>query len=346
MGISLAELARQCQAELRGDPRHIVERVATLEDAGPADITFVADDRHRAQLTNTPAGAVILSLRDADRFAGNMLVTRNPRLCYARVAALLHPRVQPAAGVHVTAVVDSAAVVDPSATIGAHVVIEAGARVGAQAVIGAGAYVGSEAVIGAGTQLHPHVHVGARCELGASCIVHAGAVIGSDGFGFAQDEARWEKIPQLGRVLVGDDVEIGANTTIDRGAIGDTCIGRGVKLDNLIHIAHNVQIGEDTAIAACVGIAGSTRIGKRCTIAGQVGINGHIEIADDVHFTGAAVVTHTIREPGIYSSGSPLETYQSWLKNAVRMRQLDDMARRLKKLEQKLMMLSEGGKVE
>ena len=346
MGISLAELARRCQAELRGDPHHVIERVAMLEDAGPAEIAFVADDRHRAQLATTSAGAVILDLRSANQFTGNMLLTRNPRLCYARVAALLCPEALPVAGIHASAVVEPGAVVDPSATVGPNVVVEAGARIGAKVVIGAGGYIGVDAVVGTGTRLHPHVYVGPHCELGTGCIVHAGAVIGSDGFGFAQEDARWEKIPQLGRVVIGNDVEIGANTTIDRGTIGDTRIGRGVKLDNLIQIAHNVQIGEDTAIAACVGIAGSTRIGKRCTIAGQVGINGHIEIADDVHITGATVVTHTIREPGTYSSGSPLETYQSWLKNAVRMRQLDDMARRLKKLEQKRIMFSEGGKVE
>lgn len=346
MGISLAELARRCQAELRGDPHHIIERVATLESAGPADIVFVADAKHRAQLSDTSAGAVIVHVRDTGLFGGNMLLSRNPRLCYARVAGLLYPEAKPAAGIHATAVVDPGAVVDVSATIGAWVVIEAGARIGANVVIDAGGYIGGEVVLGSGTRLHPHVYVGPRCELGVSCVVHAGAVIGSDGFGFAQEGERWEKIPQLGRVLVGDDVEIGANTAIDRGAIGDTRIERGVKLDNLIHIAHNVQIGEDTAIAACVGIAGSTRIGKRCTIGGQAGIVGHIEITDDVHITGAAVVSHTIREPGTYSSGSPLETYQSWLKNAVRMRQLDDMARRLKKLEQKLSMFSEGGKVE
>ena len=346
MGISLAELARRCQAELRGDPGRIIERVATLERAGPADIAFVVDARHRAQLSDTSAGAVILHARDAGLFTGNMLLSQNPRLCYARVAAILHPETKPAAGIHATAVIDPGAVVDGSATIGACVVIEAGARIGTNVVIGAGSYIGSEAVLGAGTRLHPHVYVGSRCRLGMSCIVHAGAVIGSDGFGFAQEAERWEKIPQLGRVVIGDDVEIGANTAIDRGAIGDTLIGRGVKLDNLIHIAHNVEIGEDTAIAACVGIAGSTRIGRRCTIAGQAGIVGHIEITDDVHITGATVVSHTIREPGTYSSGAPLETYQSWLKNAVRMRQLDGMARRLKKLEQKLSMFSEGGKVE
>jgi UDP-3-O-[3-hydroxymyristoyl] glucosamine N-acyltransferase len=243
-------------------------------------------------------------------------------------------------------VIAPGAQIGPGAEIGAHAVVETEAVIGARVVIGAGVYVGRRAVLDDDCRIYPHVTIGEACVLGRRCIVHPGAVIGSDGFGYAQDGARWVKTPQLGRVVIGDDVEIGANTTIDRGALGDTVIGNGVKLDNLIQIAHNVEISDDTAIAACVGIAGSTRIGKRCMIAGQVGIVGHIEIADDVHVTGATVVSHSIREPGTYSSGTPLETYQSWLKNAVRMRQLDEMARRLKRLEQKIAELSEGGSRE
>ena len=346
MGATLAELARRCHGELRGDPDFQVERVATLEAAGPHDIAFVAGQKYYAQLAATRAGAVVLGHADAGQFSGNTLLSENPRLCFTRVAVILHPPVRPAAGCHASAAVDAAAVVAVDATIGPQAVVESGARIGRGVMIGAGCYIGMDAVIGDGTWLHEHVAIGAGCVLGERCIVHPGAVIGSDGFGYARDGVRWEKTPQLGRVIIGDDVEIGANTTIDRGALDDTVIERGVKLDNLIHIAHNVRIGEDTAIAACVGIAGSTRVGKRCTLAGQVGVVGHIEITDDVHITGAAVVSHTIREPGTYSSGTPLEAYSSWLKNAVRMRQLDDMARRLKKLEQKLSALSEGGKVE
>jgi len=346
MGATLAELARRCHGELRGDPDLLVERVATLEAAGPRDIAFIAGKKYQAQLASTRAGAVVLDPTDAGQFSGNALLSENPRLCFTRIAAILHPPLRPPAGRHASAVVDTSAVVAADAAIGPHAVIEAGARIGGGVVIGAGCHVGAGAVVGAGTWLHAHVAVGAHCVLGERCIVHPGAVIGSDGFGYARDGVRWEKTPQIGRVVIGDDVEIGANTTIDRGALDDTVIERGVKLDNLIQIAHNVHIGEDTAIAACVGIAGSTRIGRRCTLAGQVGVVGHIEIADDVHITGAAVVSHTIREPGTYSSGTPLETYQSWLKNAVRMRQLDDMARRLKKLEQKQSALPEGGNVE
>jgi len=346
MGATLAELAHRCHGELRGDPDYQIERIATLATAGPHDVAFVAGEKYYPQLAVTNAGVVVLGHADAGLYSGNALLSENPRLCFTRVAAMLHPPVRPPIGLHASAVTDVSADVAADAAIGPQAVIEPGARVGRGAVIGAGCYIGRGAVIGDGTWLHAQVTIGADCVLGQRCIVHSGAVIGSDGFGYARDGARWVKTPQLGRVLVGDDVEIGANTTIDRGALDDTVIERGVKLDNLVHIAHNVHIGEDTAIAACVGIAGSTRVGKRCTLAGQVGVVGHIEITDDVHITGAAVVSHTIRAPGTYSSGTPLEAYSSWLKNAVRMRQLDDMARRLKKLEQQLSALSEGGKVE
>lgn len=342
----MAELANHCHAELRGDPKLRIDRVATLESAGAHDIAFVAGDKHSAKLASSAAGAVILTEKDAARFQGNALVCNNPRLCLAKIAALLHPPMPVTAGRDATAVVSDSARIGADVTIGPQSVIETGAEIGAGVIIGPGCHVAAGAKIGAGSRLYAHVSIGERCVLGERCIVQPGAVIGSDGFGYARDGSQWQKILQLGSVVIGDDVEIGANTTIDRGAIDDTVIERGVKLDNLIHVAHNVHIGADTAIAACVGIAGSTRIGRRCTIAGQVGIVGHIEITDDVHITGATVVSRSIRQAGTYSSGSPLEPYQSWLKNAVRMRQLDDMARRLKKLEQKLDSFSEGGKVE
>lgn len=346
MSATLAELANHCHAELRGDPRLRIDRVATLESAGAHDIAFVAGEKHGAKLISSAAGAVILTEKDAVRFQGNALVCNNTRLCLAKVAALLHPPFPIAAGRDASAVISDRALIGTDVAIGPQSVIETGAEIGNGAIIGPGCHVATGAKIGAGSRLYAHVSIGERCILGERCIVQPGAVIGSDGFGYARDGSQWQKILQLGRVVIGDDVEIGANTTIDRGAIDDTVIERGVKLDNLIHVAHNVHIGADTAIAACVGIAGSTRIGRRCTIAGQVGIVGHIEITDDVHITGATVVSHSIRQAGTYSSGSPLEPYQSWLKNAVRMRQLDDMARRLKKLEQKFNSFSEGGKVE
>lgn len=346
MGMTLAEIAEACHATLRGEPGYVIDRVAALEVAGPRDLAFVVDGKYLQRLASVRAGVVVLRAADADRFSGNVLVSSNPRLCFTRAAELLHPAEEPVSGIHPSAVIAPDAQIGPGTEIGAHAVVEAGVVLGARIAIGAGVYVGRRAVLGDDCRIYPHATITENCILGQRCIVHPGAVIGSDGFGYAQDGARWVKTPQLGRVVIGDDVEIGANTTIDRGALGDTIIGRGVKLDNLIQIAHNVEIGDDTAIAACVGVAGSTRIGKRCTIAGQAGIVGHIEISDDVHVTGATVVSHTIREPGTYSSGAPLETYQSWLRNAVRMRQLDDMARRLKRLEQKIAELSEGGSRE
>lgn len=336
MGATLAELAHRCDGELRGDPDYRINRIATLEAAGPHDIAFVADEKYRSQLATTHAGAVVLGDADSRGYSGNMLISKNPRLCFTRVATVLHPPTRPQIGIHEKAVIHDSAEVATDAAIGPNAVVESGARVGSGVVIEPGCYIGRDAVIGDGTWLYANVSIGANCVLGQHCIVHHGAVIGSDGFGYAHDGVRWEKTPQLGRVIIGDEVEIGANTSIDRGALGDTVIERGVKLDNLIHIAHNVIIGENTVMAACVGIAGSTRVGKRCTLAGQVGVVGHIEIADDVHITGATVVSHTIREAGTYSSGTPIEAYSSWLKNAARMRQLDDMARRLKKLEQKI----------
>jgi UDP-3-O-[3-hydroxymyristoyl] glucosamine N-acyltransferase len=342
MGMTLAELASRCQAEYRGDPQWIIERVAPLDKAGPHDLGFVVGHEYRELLNTTAAGVVVLHPRDVDRFGGNLLLSENPRLTFTRAASILHPIPPAAAGRHVTAVIDATAQVAADAAIGPHVVVEAGARIGLGVAIGAGCSIGREVSIGAGTRLYPNVTVTDQCVIGARCIIHPGAVVGSDGFGYAVDGTRWEKTPQMGRVVIGDDVEIGANTTIDRGALGDTLIERGVKLDNLIQVAHNVVIGEDTAIAACVGIAGSTRIGRRCTIAGQAGIVGHIEIVDDVHILGAAVVSHSIHQPGRYA-GSPVEPYARWLRNAVRMRQLDEMAHRLQVLEKKVKKLSKGG---
>jgi len=336
MQTTLAVLAEQCQAELRGDPNWQVDHVAIPEEADARSLVFVANDSFLKHLPHCRAGVVILSKKHADLFSGNVLISDNPRLTYTLAAKLLHPRLSITSGCHPTAVIATDASIHPTVSIGAHVVVESGAVIGANTEIRPFCVVARGASIGTDCLLHSHVTIAENCIIGDRCELHPGSVIGSDGFGFAKDRQQWIKTPQLGRVVIGNDVEVGANTTIDRGALGDTLIERGVKLDNLIQVAHNVVIGEDTAIAACVGIAGSTRIGKRCTIAGQAGIVGHIEIADDVHITGATVVSHSIREPGTYSSGTPLETYQSWLKNAVRMRQLDDMARRLKALEKTL----------
>lgn len=335
MTVTLAELARRFQGQVRGNPDLVVKRAASLEAAGPDDIAYLSDSKYLARLSATRAGAVILTEADASHCTGSALIVENPHLCFARVAQLLHspPPFRP--GVHASAVVSPSARVAKSAWIGPHAVVEDDAEIMEDAYIGPGCLVGQGASVGAHSRLVAHVVLGDRCAIGADCLLQPGAVIGADGFGFAKDGERWQKVPQLGRVIVGNEVEVGANTTIDRGALDDTVIGNGVKLDNQIQIAHNVRIGDNTAIAACVGIAGSTRIGKRCTFGGQVGIIGHLEIADDVHVTAKSLVTSSIRQAGVYSSSLKAEPAEKWRRNAARLHQLDEIAQRLKKLEEK-----------
>ena len=332
----LGELAERIGARLLGDPDIIVNRVAALDAAGPGSVAFLANRRYRPYLASTTADAVILAPEFADACPVPAMVLENPYLGYARTATLLAPMVQVAPGVASSAVVDASATVAPDASVGAHCVIEADASVGAGTSLGAGSFVGR------GSSIGPHGRIGARVVLcqgvhvGARAIIHPGVVVGADGFGIANDDGIWVKIPQFGGVRIGDDVEVGANTTIDRGALQDTVIENGVKLDNLIQIGHNVHIGAHTAIAACVAIGGSARIGRRCTIAGAVSIAGHLEIADDVQLTATSAVPNTIREAGVYSSGMPIQENRVWRRNVARLRQLDDMARRLRMIERKL----------
>lgn len=341
MAVTLAELARRFQGKVRGDSAIAVERVATLEAAGARDIAYVSDRKYAALLSGTAAGAVILTEADARLYAGTALIVDDPHLCFARVAAILHPARAFEPGAHATAVVEPTASVAKTAWIGPHAVIGRRAAIGDGVFIGAACVVGEGVTIGARTRLMARVTVEDNCVIGENCLFHSGAVIGSDGFGYARDGERWQKIPQVGRVVIGDDVEVGANTTIDRGAMGDTVIGDGVKLDNLIQIAHNVRIGENTAMAACVGIAGSTVIGKRCTVGGQAGISGHLVIADDVHITATSLVTSSIAEAGQYSASLKAEPAENWRRNAARLHQLDKMARRVTEIEKKLKQLSE-----
>ncbi|MHB8622314.1 MAG: UDP-3-O-(3-hydroxymyristoyl)glucosamine N-acyltransferase [Sulfuricaulis sp.] len=341
MAVTLAELARRFRGKVRGNPDLTLERVAPLESAGPHDIAYVNDRSYLALLARSAAGAVILTEADALHFSGNALIVDNPHLCFSRVATLLHPQPAFTPGVHATAVVSPAAKLNPKAWIGAYTVIESGAVIGEGVFIGPGCAIGSHVMIGAGTRLVAHVTINDGCQIGENCLLHPGAVIGSDGFGYAQDGARWHKVPQLGRALLGNDVEVGANTTIDRGALNDTVIDDGVKLDNQVQIAHNVHIGENTAIAACVGIAGSTVIGKRCTLGGQSGVVGHLVIADDVHITAGSLVTSSITQAGVYSASLKAEPVEKWRRNAARLHHLDEMARRVAKLEDKLQQFSE-----
>lgn len=336
MAVTLAELAQRFQGRVRGDPGLVIERVAPLERAGPHDIAYLSDKKYLPKLAKTAAGAVILTETDSPLFSGTVLIVANPHLCFAHVAQWLHPNPEFKPGAHPTAAISPGARIAKTAWVGPHSVVESGVEIGDAAYIGPGSIVGNRATIGARTRLVGHVFVGDRCSIGEDCLLHPGAVIGSDGFGFARDGEQWQKVPQLGRVTIGNSVEIGANTTIDRGALDDTVVGNGVKLDNQIQIAHNVYIGDNTAIAAFVGIAGSTRIGRRCTLGGQAGIIGHLDIADDVHITAGSLVTSSINQAGVYSSSLKAEPAEKWRRNAARLHQLDAMSRRLKKLEEKL----------
>jgi UDP-3-O-[3-hydroxymyristoyl] glucosamine N-acyltransferase len=320
MRVTVAEIVARLGGECVGDGSLALDRIATLEGAGPSQIAFLANPRYRGQLASTRAGCVIVAPALADETAarGVAIVTADPYLYYARLsqwwASTDHAQ---KAGVH------------PSA------VVEAGARIAPSATIGALCCIGADAVIGEHTRIAARVTVGERCVIGERCILHSGVVIGADGFGFAPHQGQWEKIAQLGAVRIGNDVEIGANTCIDRGALDDTVIEDGVKLDNLIQIGHNVRIGAHTAMAGCVGVAGSAKIGARCTVGGSAGILGHLEIADDVHISSFSLVTRSISKPGQYTGVFPLDDNASWEKNAATLRQLHSLRDRLRALEKK-----------
>lgn len=343
LSYTLGQLAAHVGAELRGDADLPIQGLATLQEAGPAQLSFLANPQYRKYLPESRAGAVLLTAADADGFAGTALVVANPYLAYASLSHLFDRKPKAAAGIHPTAIVAADAEVDPSASVGAYAVIESGARIGAGVSIGAHCVIGARSVIGEGGWLGPRVTLYHDVTIGARVSIQSGAVIGGEGFGFANEKGVWQKIAQIGGVTIGDDVEIGANTTIDRGALSDTLIGNGVKLDNQIMIAHNVQIGDHTAMAACVGISGSAKIGRHCMLAGGVGLVGHIEICDNVFVTGMTMVTRSITEPGSYSSGTAMQPAAEWKKSAARIRQLDDMARRLQQLEKRLAAVTSSG---
>lgn len=336
MSYRLGEVAEHIGAGLLGDPDVIIDRVAALDVAGPSAVTFLSNRRYRPYLERTRAGAVILAPEFADACPVPALVLDNPYLGYARAATLLSPPVEATPCIAASAIIDPGASIAPDASVGHHCVVEAGASVGAGTSLGAGSYLGRDSSIGPRGRIAARVVVCQGVHIGARAIIHPGVVVGADGFGIANDDGVWVKIPQFGGVRIGDDVEIGANTTIDRGALGDTVIENGVKLDNLIQIGHNVHIGAHTAIAACVAVGGSAHIGRRCRIHGAVSIAGHLEIADDVHLTATSAVPNTIREAGVYSSGMPIQENRVWRRNITRLRHLDDLARRLRAVERKL----------
>ncbi len=320
---TLAELAHRFQLELVGDPLHRITNVATLSGAGSEDLSFFANASYRAQLLKTCAGAVLLRASDQAVCPVNALISRNPHADFARVATLFAPPCPVMPGVHPTAVIELGANIHSSAQIGAQCVIAATAVISAGAIVGAQCFVGPNCHIGANSELMPRVTLVKRVRLGRCVIVHAGAVIGADGFSFAQDAGQWLKVPQLGGVIIGDGCDIGANTTIDCGALDDTVLGVQVKLDNQIQIGHNVRIGDYTAIAGCTAIAGSATIGARCLIAGGVGIAGHLEICDGTSIMAMSLVTGSITEKGTYAGAMPLMPQREWRKNAVHLRRLD-----------------------
>ncbi|HQR76765.1 MAG TPA: UDP-3-O-(3-hydroxymyristoyl)glucosamine N-acyltransferase [Burkholderiaceae bacterium] len=346
-GLSLSELTTaiversegRLRATLQGDASRRIASVAPLSTATAADLAFLANPRYRREAQASLAGAIVLTPRDAEALQearsskATFIVVDSPYAWFALAAQVLHPTASAVAGIHGYAQVEPGAEIDATAAVGAGAYVGAGARLGAGVVLDPGVHVGARVVIGAGSHLFPRAVVLDDCEIGARCIVHSGAVIGADGFGFAPLDGRWLKIPQLGRVIIGDDVEIGANTTIDRGTMGDTVVESGVKLDNQIQIGHNCFVGAHTVIAGCVGIAGSARIGRNCMIGGAAGIAGHLSIADGTVIGAATVVSGTIEQAGHYTGFFPIMKQREWEKSAAIIRQLDDLRRRIRELE-------------
>lgn len=331
---TLSELAEALGAELQGDKNCRISNIATLKHAKPGDITYLTDIKYRKYMSETEASAILIEPQLAESCSLNALVLKNPQKGLIRLLQLLRPERPAVPGIHPTAIIGRECVLEESVTVGPYVVIGDHVKISRQTVIEAGVTIDEGTCIGEHCHLYPRVTLYHNLQVGNRVIIHSGAVIGADGFGLAQDTTKaWLKIPQVGRVILGDDVEIGANTTIDRGMLDDTVIGNGVKIDNLVMVGHNVHIGDHTAIAGCAGIAGSTRIGRYCMIGASAGINGHIEICDHVLITGMGMIEKSITEPGIYSSGTGMQTNREWHKSVIRFRQLDDMARRLRKLE-------------
>lgn len=340
LGHIVQALSADFQARLLGPADLPIDALAPIESAGPRELSFVSHPKYQSKLAASRAACVIVSpdLESVALQRGPALVVDQPYLYFARVTQLWkrqHAR-PVVVGVHPSAFVHPQAQLGVEVSIGAFAVIEAEAVVGEGVSVGAHTVVGEGAVLGAGTVLAPRVTVGPGCRVGQRCILHSGVVIGADGFGFAPASGRWEKIEQLGSVVIGDDVEIGANTCIDRGALGDTVIEQGVKLDNLIQIGHNVHVGAHTAMAGCVGVAGSARIGAHCSIGGGAVVLGHLSLADGVHVSAASVVTRSITQPGLYSGLFPIDDNASWEKNAATLKQLHGLRERIKRLESRL----------
>jgi len=341
MGLTLQELSRITGTELHGDAGRVITHVAPLQDADEGAISFLANRLYASYLPNTKASAVILSAKDAEACPVDCLVSDNPYLAHARVMTVLYPDAPVVPGIHASARIEASAQVAPTAQIGANCYLGAGVVVQDGVVIGPGCVLLDNVFVGAGSRLVASVTLCQNTRLGLRCLIHPGVVIGGDGFGLANDGGVWVKVPQVGRALLGDDVEVQACSSIDCGAVTDTVIADGVKIDSQVHVAHNVQIGRHTAIAGCAAVAGSSRVGEYCTIAGGAGITGHVELADHVHVSGMTAITRSVKQPGVYTGTVPPMDHASWLKNFARLRHLDDMVRRVRALEKELAALRE-----
>lgn len=335
MGLTLGKLAENLGDELAGDPECVINHVATLERAGSGELSFLANAGYKKYLASTRASAVILSSEHVGDCPVSAIIAANPYASFARAAALITPPAPPRQGVHSSAIIGDDCEIDETAWVGPGCIIENNVRLGSGVQLAGGCYLGDGVSIGLQGRVAANVTICHGVTIGDRVVIHPGVVIGSDGFGLADEEGRWLKVPQLGSVNIGNDVEIGANTTIDRGALDETIIEDGVKLDNLIQVAHNVVIGAHTAVAGCVGISGSAKIGRHCMIGGGVGIVGHLEIADHVTVTGMSMVTKSITRKGVYSSGLPVQENALWNRNYVRLRQLDKLARKINMLTRK-----------
>ena len=341
---SLGEVAAFLNAELRGDPQARIYGLNTLQNAGSGELAFLANEKYVSQLASSNAGAIILSAKHlsnpadanstAQGYSGSLLILDNPYLGYAQISKWFDPAPQPVAGVHPSAVVDKTAKIGANVCIAENAVVAADAVIADNGYLGAGCYIGARSQLGEGSRIAANVSIYHDVSIGSGAVIHSGAVIGADGFGFAPDGAgSWQKIYQIGGVVIGDNVEVGACTTIDRGALGDTRIGSGVIIDNHVQIAHNVVVGDNSAMAAYSAIAGSSSLGRNCVLAGDACLVGHIDVCDNVQVMARATVTKSITKPGSYASGTPLMETREWRKNAVRITQLDSMARRLQALE-------------
>lgn len=335
-GYTLAELAACLGGTPVGDTGYRYSDVASLDQATADHISFVVSDKHLTAAQSSQAGALLVSAKLSPQIARPHLVVANPHVAFALAAGLFHPEPQATSGIHPTASIATGAQVAADASIGPHAWIGENARIGARSRIGAGCAIGADSVIGDDCLLHPRVTVYANCLIGHRVILHSGCVIGSDGFGLAWDKDHWLKVPQIGRTVIEDDVEIGANTTVDRGALDDTVIEHGAKIDNLVQIAHNVRVGTHTAIAACAGIAGSAQVGAYCQIGGAAMILGHIRITERVTVSAGSFIGKSISEPGVYTSTTLQMPHADWLKNTAQMRHLSEMRDRIRTLEKKL----------